>query len=93
MFLGLEATYSKSKNVVTSTPYSQNKSLTSVSQAKLYTISAKWWKSIWILDERRNIFSICPCKKKIFRQNGLSRPIWWNIFDKICFKFQNFGFL
>lgn len=88
----LEATYSKSKNAVTSTPSSQNKSLTSVSQARLYPICAKEWKSIQILDERRTIFSICPYRKKIFL-NSHSRRIWWKILGKACFNIQNSSFL
>lgn len=88
----LEATYSKSKNAVTSTPSSQNKSLTSVSQARLYPICAKGWKSIQILDERRTIFSICPYRKKIFL-NSHSRRIWWKILGKACFNIQNSSFL
>lgn len=82
MFLSLEATYSKSKNVVTSTPYSQNKSLTSVSRGKLYTICAKWWKSMWLLDENTTIFSRCPYKKKIFKQYGPSSTSWWKFLTK-----------
>lgn len=39
----MEAIYLKSKNAVTSTPYSQTKSLTSVSQAKLYLKISEYW--------------------------------------------------